>query len=225
MTRYYPVYLNLSGKRCVVIGAGIVAERKVTQLLAADADVTLVSPTATDTLKTLAIDGIVQWHKRSYEQGDLAGSTLAIAATDSEFVNRQVHAEAERENTLLNVVDVTPLCGFIAPSIVERGPVTVAISTSGSSPALARKLRELINGDQNPEHNETPDGAYCRCLAWADAAGVLGEARADLRARGASAAPDVWQAALTAELLDLVQAGKTDQAKDQLLDALLAASS
>jgi siroheme synthase (precorrin-2 oxidase/ferrochelatase) len=119
-------------------------------------------------------------------------------------------------------VDVTPLCGFIAPAIIERGPVTVAISTSGSSPALARKLRELMNGNQNPEHNEAHDGAYCRCLGWADAAGVLSEARAEVRAQGTPASPEAWQAAMTSELLALVQAGKTDEAKDRLLDALLA---
>lgn len=225
MTRYYPAYLNLTGKRCVVIGAGVVAERKVTQLLASDADVTLVSPTATEVIAKLTADGKVQWHKRAYQLGDLAGATLAIAATDDESVNREVHAEAQRENTLLNVVDVTPLCGFIAPAIIERGPVTVAISTSGSSPALARKLRELMNGDQNPEHTEAHDGAYCRCLGWADAAGVLSEARAEVRAQGTPASPETWQAAMTSELLELVQAGKTDEAKDRLLDALLATAS
>lgn len=222
MTRYYPAYLNLTGKRCVVIGAGVVAERKVTQLLASDADVTLVSPTATEVIAKLIASGKIQWHSRAYQLGDLAGATLAIAATDDESVNREVHAEAQRENTLLNVVDVTPLCGFIAPAIIERGPVTVAISTSGSSPALARKLRELMNGNQNPEHNEAHDGAYCRCLGWADAAGVLSEARAEVRAQGTPASPEAWQAAMTSELLALVQAGKTDEAKDRLLDALLA---
>jgi precorrin-2 dehydrogenase / sirohydrochlorin ferrochelatase len=228
MTRYYPAYLNLTDKRCVVIGAGVVAERKVTQLLASDANVTLVSPTATSEIERLTSEGKVEWHKRSYQQGDLAGATLAIAATDDESVNRAVHAEAQRENTLLNVVDVTPLCGFIAPSIVERGSVTVAISTGGGSPALARKLRELMNGDQNPDHldqsghPEAHDGAYCRCLQWADAAGVLSEARAEVRAQGTSATPETWQAAMTVELLELVQAGKTDEAKDRLLDALLA---
>ena len=225
MTRYYPAYLNLTGKRCVVIGAGLVAERKVTQLLASDASVTLVSPTATSEIEKLTSEGKVQWHKRSYKQGDLVGATLAIAATDDELVNREVHAEAQQENTLLNVVDVTPLCGFIAPAIIERGPVTVAISTSGTSPALARKLRELMNGDQNPEHNEPQDGAYCRCMAWADAASVLSEARIEVRTQETPTAAETWQAAMTTEFLELVQAGKTEEAKDRLLDVLLVAAS
>ena len=222
MTRYYPAYLDLTGKRCVVIGAGVIAERKVLQLLASDADVTLVSPTATDELQQLVGEKKVRWIRRSYVRGDLAGAMLAIAATDDEQVNRQVHAEAEREKTLLNVVDVTPLCGFIAPSIIERGPVTVAISTSGTSPALARKLRELMNGDQNPTHNETGNGAYCRCIEWADAAGVLGEVRSELKSRRTSVPAEAWQSALDGELLDLVEAGNTEEAKARLLSSLLA---
>ena len=131
MTRYYPAYLDLTGKRCIVIGAGLVAERKVFQLVASDANVTLVSPTITNELQRLVGEDKVRWIKRTYVRGDLAGSVLAIAATSDEEVNRQVHAEAEREKTLLNVVDVTSLCDFIALSIVERGAVTVAISTGG----------------------------------------------------------------------------------------------
>lgn len=221
MTRYYPAYLDLTGRRCVVIGAGEIAERKVTQLIASEADVMLVSPTATPAIEGLAAKGQVRWLQRAYAPGDLAGATLAIAATDDENVNRKVHAEAQREKTLLNVVDVTPLCDFIAPSIIERGPVTVAISTSGTSPALARKLRELMNGGQHADHE---GGAYCRCLGWADAAGVLGDVRKELRSRGAIASRDAWQAGLTEDLLKLVETGETDEAKEHLLNHLLAAA-
>ncbi len=212
MTRYYPAYLDLTERRCVVIGAGVIAERKATQLLASGADVTLVSPTATDELERLADQRKLRWIKRDYARGDLAGAMLAIAATDDEDVNRQVHAEAQREKTLLNVVDVTPLCGFIAPSIIERGPVTVAISTAGTSPALARKLRELM------------DGGSCGCLEWADAAGVLAEVRAELRARKATVPPEAWQQAMDDELLDMVENGQEAEAKARLLDTLLAAA-
>ncbi|MEE8517520.1 MAG: bifunctional precorrin-2 dehydrogenase/sirohydrochlorin ferrochelatase [Dehalococcoidia bacterium] len=212
MTRYYPAYLDLTERRCVVIGAGVIAERKATQLLASGADVTLVSATATDELERLADQRKLRWIKRDYAKGDLAGAMLAIAATDDEDVNRQVHAEAQREKTLLNVVDVTPLCGFIAPSIIERGPVTVAISTAGTSPALARKLRELM------------DGGSCGCLEWADAAGVLAEVRAELRARKATVPPEAWQQAMDDELLEMVENGQEAEAKARLLDTLLAAA-
>lgn len=209
MSRYYPAYLDLAGRRCVVIGAGEIAERKVTQLLASGADVMLVSPSATPELERLAEQKEVRWIRRAYVQGDLAGAVLAVAATDDEAVNRAVHAEAEREKTLLNVVDVPSLCGFIAPSVVERGPVTVAISTAGRSPALARKLRELMGSEQD-----------CRCLAWADAAEVLGEVRAELRGRKETATPEAWQDAMDDELLELVGAGRAEEAKARLLDAL-----
>ncbi len=208
MSRYYPAYLDLTGRRCVVIGAGEVAERKVAQLLASGADVTLVSPSATAELERLAGAGEVRWIKRAYVRGDLAGTALAIAATDDEAVNRAVHAEAEREKTLLNVVDVPSLCGFIAPSVVERGPVTVAISTAGTSPALARKLRELMGDDS------------CRCLAWASAIEVLSEVRSEMRGRNETATPEAWQDAMDDELLELVGAGRADEAKARLRDAL-----
>ena len=223
MSRYYPAYLDLTGRRCVVIGAGLVAERKVAQLLASGADVTLVSPSATPELEAMAARKRVRWIRRGYAKGDLAGALLAIAATDDESVNRAVHAEAEREKTLLNVVDVTPLCGFIAPSVVERGPVTVAISTAGASPALARKMRELMNGDQDPAHCDE-QAAYCRCLQWADAADVLTAVRAEVRKRGAMIPPEAWQAAMDDSLLSLVRAGREKEAKETLLDALLAAA-
>ena len=220
MTRYYPAYLDLTGKRCIVIGAGLVAERKVFQLVASDANVTLVSPTITNELQRLVGEDKVRWIKRTYVRGDLAGSVLAIAATSDEEVNRQVHAEAEREKTLLNVVDVTSLCDFIAPSIVERGAVTVAISTGGQSPALARKLRELMNGDQNPAQNESTNGTLCRCMKWADAAEVLGEIRTELKSRNSLPSPEAWQSAMDQELLELVEAGSTKEAKERLLDRL-----
>ena len=219
MTQYYPAYLNITGRRTVVIGGGEVAERKTVQLVASGANVTLVSPDATPELERLASEGRVRWIRRAYAPGDLAGAWLAIAATDDPDLHRSIHAEAEREKTLLNVVDVTELCGFIAPSIVQRGPVTMAISTGGASPALARKLRELIGGEQNPVHYD--HDAFCRCIAWADAADALADVRAELKAQGKSAPPDVWQEAMDEELLDLVRAGKNGEARQRLRSSLL----
>ncbi len=220
MTQYYPAYLNITGRRTVVIGGGEVAERKAAQLVASGADVTLVSPDATPELERLASEGSVRWIRRAYAPGDLAGAWLAIAATDDTDLHRSIHAEAEREKTLLNVVDVTELCGFIAPSIVQRGPVTIAISTGGASPALARKLRELVGGDQNPAHYE--HDAFCRCIEWADAADALADVRAELKAQDRNASPEAWQEAMDEELLDLVRAGKGSEARQRLRAALLA---
>ncbi len=219
MSRYYPAYLDIAGRRAVVIGGGTIAERKVQQLLASGADVMLVSPDATPEVELLAAEGRVRWVKRPYVTGDLAGAWIAVAATDDEAVNRAANEEAEREKTLLNVVDDAELCGFIAPSVVERGPVTIAVSTAGTSPALARKLRELIGGAQNPPHYDHEP--FCRCIEWADAASVLTEVRAELKARQQPATPEAWQAAMDAELLDLVLAGKQDEAKQRLRAALM----
>ena len=219
MTDYYPAYLNITGRRTVVIGGGEVAERKVAQLLASGADVTLVSPDATPELERLASESHVRWIRRAYAPGDLAGAWLAIAATDDSDLHRSIHAEAEREKTLLNVVDVTELCGFIAPSIVQRGLVTIAVSTGGASPALARKLRELMGGEQNPAHYD--HDAFCRCIAWADAADALTDVRAELKAQGKSASPEAWQEAMDEELLDLVRAGKNGEARQRLRSSLL----
>lgn len=220
MTQYYPAYLNITGRRAVVIGGGDVAERKTAQLLASGADVMLVSPDATVELVRLASEGRLRWVRRVYASGDLAGAWLAVAATDDPDVQRAIHAEAEREKTLLNVVDVAELCGFIAPSIVQRGPVTVAVSTGGASPALARKIRELMGGAQNPPHYD--HDPFCRCIEWSDAADALTDVRAELKAQGRSASPAAWQDAMDEQLLDLVRAGKDGEARQRLREALLA---
>lgn len=219
MTDYYPAYLNIAGRRAVVIGGGAVAERKAVQLLASGADVTLVSPDATPELERIASEERLRWVRRAYVAGDLAGAWLAVAATDDPEVQRSVHAEAEREKTLLNVVDVAELCGFIAPSIVQRGPVTIAVSTGGASPALARKIRELMGGTQNPPHYD--HDTFCRCIEWSDAADALADVRAELKAQGRSASPEAWQDAMDEQLLDLVRAGRDVEVRRRLRSALL----
>ncbi len=223
MGRYYPIYLDIQGRRCVVIGAGGVAERKVRQLLDSGATVTLVSPSATKALRQWAGEAQLVWLQRSYQPGDLSGAFLAIAATDDNAVNRQVRKEATAERVLLNIVDVPSLCTFIAPAVVERGPVSVAISTSGASPALARRLRELMEGAR-PIDSADPSDTTCRCLAWADAAGVLAEVRGELKAKGRSASPMAWQEAMDAGVLELVESGRPKEAKERLLSVLLQAS-
>ena len=208
--RYYPAFLNLRGRRCVVVGGGAVGERKTAQLLAAGAAVTVVSPAVTHLVGAWAAEGRVEWRKRAYAPGDLAGAFAAVAGTDDTQANRAVRKEAEREGVLLNVVDDAPLSDFIAPAVVERGAVTIAVSTGGASPALARKMREAL--ERWP------------ALAWADAADVLAQARAELRADGANPPPDAWQEAMSDDVLALVQAGRAEEAKSLLLGALRAAA-
>ena len=143
-TPFYIACLRLSGRRCLVIGGGEVALEKVEGLLACDADVTVVAPEAHPELSQLALEGSIRWERREYDPGDLDGSFLAIAATDDTDVNIRVYEDAEDRAMLVNVVDVPPLCNFILPAIVRTGPLAIAISTAGASPALAKRMKREI---------------------------------------------------------------------------------
>jgi precorrin-2 dehydrogenase/sirohydrochlorin ferrochelatase len=149
---YYPITVQLDGRPCLVIGGGEVAERKVEALLAAGARVTVVAPALTAELAALAETHEIVHHPRSYRPGDVRGAQLAIAATDDPEVQRAVAAEAEAAGVLLNVVDVPALCTFIAPAVVQRGEVSIAVSTGGASPALAHRVRTEIEARFGPEY-------------------------------------------------------------------------
>ncbi len=143
-TPLYIACLRLSGRRCVVIGGGPVGLEKVEGLLACDADVTLVAPEAQPELVQLSLEGSIRWEQREYKTGDLEGALIAIAATDDTDLNVRVFEDAEARSMLVNVVDVPPLCNFILPAIVRTGPLAVAISTAGASPALAKRMKREI---------------------------------------------------------------------------------
>jgi siroheme synthase-like protein len=204
--KYYPVFLNMQGQLCVVIGGGEIAERKVQALLEAGSIVTLIAPECTDGLVAMTSYPSVTWLQRTYQPGDLEGAFIAIAATDDRAVNEAVTKEATERNTPLNVVDVTDLCTFIAPSVIRRGPVTLAISTGGMGPALARKLRREL------ERNEA--------LAFADMAEIVADVRAELKARKLTVDPEGWQAALNTEVLGLYQSGQPTQARERMIELL-----
>ena len=139
--KYYPAFLNLQGKKVVVVGGGKVAERKVMTLLRAGAVVTVISPLLTKRLQKAKEAGHMHHLSRTYRKGDLKDSFMVIAATDAPEINTSVAADAPG---LLNVVDVPSECNFIAPSVVERGPLVFAISTGGTSPAFAKAVRREI---------------------------------------------------------------------------------
>jgi precorrin-2 dehydrogenase / sirohydrochlorin ferrochelatase len=143
-TPFYIACLRLSGRRCLVVGGGEVGLEKVEGLLACDADVTLVAPGAVPELEQLAREGSIRWEQRTYEPADLDGSFLAIASTDDTDVNIRVYEDAEARAMLVNIVDVPPLCNFILPAIVRTGPLAIAISTAGASPALAKRMKREI---------------------------------------------------------------------------------
>jgi precorrin-2 dehydrogenase/sirohydrochlorin ferrochelatase len=143
-TNFYMAALNLMGRRCLVVGAGTIGLEKIEGLLACDAEVVVVAPEADREVAELAESGAVEWRRRPYTAGDLEDCFLVIAATSDTDVNIAVYGDAEARAMLVNVVDVPPLCNFILPAIVRRGPIAIAISTTGASPALAKRMKSQI---------------------------------------------------------------------------------
>jgi precorrin-2 dehydrogenase/sirohydrochlorin ferrochelatase len=165
----YPLMLNLSGRRAVVVGGGKVALRKARALAEAGARVRVVAP---EFLPEFAADGRFECVREPYAARHVAGAFLVIAATDDEAVNARVAADARAAGALVNVVDRPALCDFIVPAVVERGRLRIAVSTGGAAPSLARKLRERLEGEFGPEY-----ATYCA---------VMDGVRRDLQARGLS---------------------------------------
>jgi precorrin-2 dehydrogenase/sirohydrochlorin ferrochelatase len=138
---HYPLFLDLTNEPVVVVGGGQVATRKIRALLAAGAAVTVISPEATETIRQWACTKRIRWARHPYRAGDLRRACLAVAATDCEEINRRVCAEARRRGLLVNCVAPPSAGNFIMPSVVRRGGVTIAVSTGGTSPAFAKRLR------------------------------------------------------------------------------------
>ena len=208
LPRYYPIFLDVQDRKAVVFGGDHEAERKVGYLVKCGANVTLVSPESelTTGLQEMTNCGSLDWLRRSYQPGDLEGAWLAIVAdTSDDETNRSIHEEARARNVVLNVMDVTNLCTFIAPAIIHRNDVTVAVSTAGTSPALARRLRERMSDSQG-----------CRCLEWADMGPIFADVRSDIRARRVPVTPDDWQDSMTDDLLERFNGGDETGAKAEL---------
>jgi len=141
---YHPLLIDVASRPCVVIGGGTVAERKVCALLESGAEVTVISPTVTATIRELADDNKVTHRQRCYEEGDLKGSVIAYCATNRRAVNQTIRSDAERAGVLLNVVDDPGLSDFISPALVRRGALLLAVSSSGACPVVARRIRERL---------------------------------------------------------------------------------
>jgi precorrin-2 dehydrogenase / sirohydrochlorin ferrochelatase len=167
MLRYYPIFLNLQGKRCLVVGGGEVASRKVQGLLEAGAVVVVVSPALTEPLLALAQQGAIQHDARPFQDNDVAGCALVIGATNQPAVNDAVCRAARQRGVWVNIVDTPAACDFIAPAIVRRGALQIAISTGGNSPTLAQRIRAQLEQTYGPE--------YAELLAW------LGQERERIR--------------------------------------------
>jgi precorrin-2 dehydrogenase / sirohydrochlorin ferrochelatase len=144
-TPFYIACLKLTARRCLVVGGGEIGLEKVEGLLACDGQVTLIAPEAEPALRSYAQEGSIDWEQRAYTGAeDLEGVFMVIAATNDTDVNIAVFEDAERRAMLVNVVDVPPLCNFILPAVVRTGPLAIAISTAGASPALAKRIKRQI---------------------------------------------------------------------------------
>lgn len=154
MPDYFPAFLDLRGRRCLVVGGGLIGERKVRDLLSCGADVVLVSPAATTGLAELVNRGTVTHRRRTFRQSDVRGCAVVVAATGVTAVDTAVAGAAKRRRALVNVVDRPALCDFIVPSVLRRGELQIAVSTGGRSPALAREIRHGLEDMFGPEYAE-----------------------------------------------------------------------
>jgi len=202
VSAYYPVFLDLADRPCLVVGGGPVAEGKVAGLLAAGARVTVVSPTVTARLAGWAAEGRLVHLAREYRPGDVDGRRLALVATDDVAVTRAVVADGRARSVWVNAADEPARCDFILPAVIRRGRLVVAVSTGGASPAAARAIREELEGYLTEEHAALVE--------------LAAEAREDLRRRGVSPGPARWRGALDDRLRRLIADRRYRQARAQL---------
>lgn len=204
---YYPIFLNIRGKKCVVVGGGKVAFRKVKALLEHGANVEVISPDLCPELRELAKAKAISVLRQNYEPENLKGAFIAIAATNEKDINQRVIEEAKKQGVLVNVVDNLELSDFIVPSHFHRGDLTIAVSTAGLSPALARKIRSQLEQNFREE--------------YASLTTLIDEVRTELKQKGIIINGNTWQEALDLDLLlKLLHAGLREQAKVTLLDRL-----
>lgn len=203
---FYPVFIEMEGRPCLVIGGGKEAQKKAEGLLGAGGRVTVIAPELTKALATMRDAGEIEFTQREYQEGDVEGFHVVIVATDDGAVNSDVAAEGKRRGVWVNAVDDTKNCDFILPAVIRRGAITLAASTGGASPALARRLREELEAYLTEEMPALAD--------------LLGDVRSDLQARGEIPDAEVWQEAIDEDLRVLLAQRKYRQAKARLLTSL-----
>lgn len=202
--KFYPAYLDLRGRSCLVVGGGAVAERKAHSLIDAGANVTVVSPELTPKLRDLARAGAITVRSGKFEPADVEKRVLVIAATDSAEVNSAVARACRDRNILVNVVSPPEESSFIVPSVVERGDLLIALSTSGSSPALARRLRKDLESRYGPEY-----GLFLDLLASVRKR-VMAATKDERERRG------IFQALVDSDVVELLRQGKREQAEARI---------
>jgi len=206
--KYYPVHLDINNRKVLVVGGGSVGTRKVKTLLDCGARVTVVSPEVSRQLRELAASGDIKLAERSYQSEDLNGVFVVIGATDDETLNQQISSDADRLNTLCNIADRPEVCNFTLPSIVQRDDLVITISTSGQSPALAKKLRKALENQFGEEY-----GTLLQ---------LMGAIRKKLlqQAHKPEAHKSLFEQLINSDLIVMIQAGKTEEIDMLLFDIL-----
>jgi siroheme synthase-like protein len=202
----FPVMLDLQGRACLVVGGGVVAARKLAGLLDAGARVTVVSPVLAPAVLDIARDGRLRWWPREYAKGDVTGFALVMVATAAAAVNALVAAEARERSIWVNCADDPGRCDFILPSVLRRGPLTVAVSTGGASPTVAHMVREELELVLPSDYGALTE--------------VVADVRRALRDRGIALDAQRWRDALDDELKRLVASGRSAEARDRLRERL-----
>ena len=200
MTQLYPLFADISGRRVVVVGGGRIAEDKVKTLLDCQADVLLVSPEVTGQLESWAGQGRLEIGRRTYQDNDIEGAWLVVVACGVEDVNQRVYRLCEEKRIFCNVVDVTDLCMFQVPAVCRRGPLQLAVSTAGKSPALAKRIRKQLEREY--------DSAYEVFLE------ALGELRIFLKKKypdDLDRRSEILERLVNSEALDLIRRQRSEE--------------
>ena len=209
---YYPVALDLRRRLCVVVGGGLVAERKARSLLECQAEVLVIAPQPTEQLRNFALKGTIRLEEREYRPGDLTGAFLAMGATDDPQVNEAVFREAEERGLLVNIADDPARCNFIVPATLRRGDLAIAITTGGKSPALARQLRQELEELYPPEYAQYLEDLACYRRQ-------LRERLPDPAVREAT-----WRELMSKGILELLRQERPEDARAMLQEVLALAA-
>jgi precorrin-2 dehydrogenase/sirohydrochlorin ferrochelatase len=206
--KYYPIYLDLRDRPCLIVGGGHVAERKTLSLLEAGANVTVISPSLTQKLQGLSQSGKITHLPKTFDDKDLTTALLVIAATDSREVNSSIGRLCKKRNILVNVVTPQDESSFIVPSVVERGDLLIAVSTSGMSPALSKKIRQELEARYGPEY-----GAFLGKMSMLRAR-LMDEVKDD------GARREILQALADSDVISLLKKGKTHEADHRVAEII-----
>ena len=209
MRHFFPVNIDIKNQKCLVVGGGCIAERKVLSLIECEADVVVVSPKITSALTKLAQEGKIKYIKRGFNESDLKDSFIVICATNNQLLNEEIGKKCKSRRLLVNVVDYPPLCNFLVPAVIHQGNLCVSISTSGASPTLARKIKDDLKKSFGPEYSIFLE--------------IMEQIRYEIisKYKDKEAQKEVFESIVYSDALNLIREGKSDLVKENIKQYLL----